>query len=155
MTCAFSVVFSLFTWCKNSGIWFIVVREYTVYDRTTQTHLSRYKHYLLLWQNGTARLYLSGASCDTERTGCEAWICSCNRICSGAGLATNLNEYLGRAGVSVPFHCSTVSTVPWHQKKMGAVEDFSVTLKICIGSLKMSISHPNTKPHSPNPKIEQ
>ena len=25
-------------------------------------------------KNGTARPYLSGASCDTESTGCEAWI---------------------------------------------------------------------------------
>ena len=29
-------------------------------------------------KNGTARPYLSGASCDTERTGCEAWIWSHN-----------------------------------------------------------------------------
>ena len=30
-------------------------------------------------KNGTARPYLSGASCDTERTGCEAWIWSRDR----------------------------------------------------------------------------
>jgi len=44
----------------------------TTKNRTTQTHLLRYEHYLLLWQNRTARPYLSGARCDTERTGCEA-----------------------------------------------------------------------------------
>ena len=30
-------------------------------------------------KNGTAQPYLSGASCDTERTGCEAWIWSRDR----------------------------------------------------------------------------
>ena len=47
-----------------------------IYDRTTQTHLLKVFISIIYYfgKNGTARSYISGARCDTERTGCEAWI---------------------------------------------------------------------------------
>ena len=63
------------------------------YKRTTQTHLLAL--FNTFGKNGTAWLDLSGASCDTERTGCEARICSCDQKCNGPGPVTGYGHMTG------------------------------------------------------------
>ena len=61
-----------------------------VYHRTTPYICKGISIFCYFGKNGTARPYLSGASSDTERTGCEARIWSCDQ--TGNGSVTGLGH---------------------------------------------------------------